>query len=100
VLKGLASNARLRSLISLDLSNNVSLGARAHAMLCYWWCCVYARSHAHTTYAGKTGASHLAEFCERAEQLRYLNLSNNVRECEGCGVLVCACAYVCTISLR
>ena len=28
--------------------------------------------------AGKQGAAHLAEFCEHAEQLRYLNVSHNV----------------------
>eukprot|EP00019_Armaparvus_languidus_P000899 CAMPEP_0168604802 /NCGR_PEP_ID=MMETSP0420-20121227/15530_1 /TAXON_ID=498008 /ORGANISM="Pessonella sp." /LENGTH=53 /DNA_ID=CAMNT_0008644021 /DNA_START=1 /DNA_END=159 /DNA_ORIENTATION=+ len=50
MLRALASNARLRSLASLDLSNNVSLG--------------------------KQGAAHLAEFLEQAEQLRYLNVSN------------------------
>jgi Ran GTPase-activating protein (RanGAP) involved in mRNA processing and transport len=51
VLQGLASNARLRGLSSIDLSNNVSLG--------------------------RSGPAHLADFLAVAQQLRYLNLSNN-----------------------
>jgi hypothetical protein len=51
VLQALSRNPRLRGLSSIDLSNNISFG--------------------------RAGASHLSEFLAVAQQLRYLNLSNN-----------------------
>jgi hypothetical protein len=51
ILQALSKNPRLRGLSSIDLSNNISFG--------------------------RAGASHLSEFLAVAQQLRYLNLSNN-----------------------